>query len=352
MRIKRIFPILLAVAIVAAALTVAVQLRKHAPPEPARLLPGADAFVYFDLSWVRRTNSEKELAAVSHDAEYERFIHETGFQFERDLDEAAFAVHYPARWPGGGTGGSAPEPRFSEVLVGRFQSERVTSYFRQIATSIENYQSVDIFTIPVEGRTLRVAVLSADSVAASNHDDPSVIRGMIDRSRRLASPFGGPALLRQYYKNVQLASLAWAVARVEPHAGGAGAWGALFPSPATVVASGSYLSPIHLNLKADALRVRAEAFTESDETAKALVDKASVFLALSHSAEGAVGEQGTDSDVKTFFDSLQIKQEGDRAVLNASVPYGFLHKMLAQSGSELSEPAVAPGPAVTPSKPR
>jgi hypothetical protein len=207
MRIKRKFPILLVVALVAAAVVLAVLLRKHAPPEPARLLPGGDAYFYVDLTPVRKVNSGKDFPRVSHDAEYERFIHETGFEFERDLDEAAFAVHYPGRWPGGGTGGSAPEPRFSEVLVGKFQGEKLTAYLRQIAQSVDNYQSVDIFTIRLEGRMLRVAVLSADSVAASNHDDPAVIRGIIDRSQRLASPFGGPALLRQYYKHVQLASL-------------------------------------------------------------------------------------------------------------------------------------------------
>ena len=62
---------------------------------------------------------------------------------------------------------------------------------------MENYNSVDIFTIPLYGRSFRVAILGVDTVAASNHDDPAVIRGMVDRSRRLASPFGGPALLRQ-----------------------------------------------------------------------------------------------------------------------------------------------------------
>ena len=350
MRIKRTFPILLAVATIAAAVTLAVQLRKHAPPEPARLLPGADAFAYFDLSWVRRANAEKELPAVSHDPEYERFIQATGFQFERDLDEAAFAVHYPASWPGGGTGGSAPEPRFSEVLVGKFQSERLTSYLKQIAQSIENYQSVDIFTIRIENRMLRVAVLSPDSVAASNHDDPAVIRGMIDRSRRLASPFGGPSLLRQYYKHVQLASLAWAVARVEPHT--AGTWGALFPAPATVVASGTYLDPLHLKLKSGAIHLRVQAFTASADDARALVDKVNVFLALSHSAEASVGMHGTDADVKAFFDSLQVKQEGDRALLSASVPYNFLHKMLAESGNEISEPAPSPSVTTTPARTR
>ncbi|MGD0990321.1 MAG: hypothetical protein ABR874_21135 [Candidatus Sulfotelmatobacter sp.] len=348
MRIRRTFPIFLGVIVVVAAVVLAVQLRKHAPPEPARLLPGADSFVYFDLSWVRRANAEKELPVVSHDPEYERFIRETGFQFERDLDEAAFAVHYPAKWPGGGTGGSAPEPRFSEVLVGKFHSERLTNYLRQIAQSIENYQSVDIFTIQIESRMLRVAVLSADSVAASNHDDPAVIRGIIDRSKRLASPFGGPALLRQYYKHVQFASLAWAVARIEPSA--SGTWGALFPAPATVVASGTYLSPLHLKLKADAIHLRAEAFTENEDQARALVDKVNVFLALSHSAEAAVGMHGTDPDVKAFFDSLQVKQEGERAMLNASVPFGFLHKMLAESASELPGPAATPAQAPAKSK--
>ena len=77
MRIRRTFPIALVVVIVAAAVTLAVQLRKHAPPEPARLLPGADAFFYLNLKSARRANSGKELPAVSHDPEYERFIRET-----------------------------------------------------------------------------------------------------------------------------------------------------------------------------------------------------------------------------------------------------------------------------------
>src|SRR5580700_5194284 len=181
MRIRRAFPIALVVVVVAAAVTLAVQLRKHAPPETARLLPGGDAFFYLDLRWARKTNSGKKLAPVSHDPEYERFIRETGFEFERDLDETAFAIHYPASWPGGGTGGSSREVRFSEVLVGKFQGERLSAYLHQIAQSVEDYHSVDIYTIVLDGRSLRVAVLSADSVAASNHDDPAVIRGMVDR---------------------------------------------------------------------------------------------------------------------------------------------------------------------------
>jgi hypothetical protein len=343
MRIRRTFPIVLTVVVIAAAVTLAVQLRKDAPPEPARLLPGGDAFFYLNLGAARKANSGKDLPAVSRDPEYERFIRATGFQFERDLDEAAFAVHYPATWPGGGTGASAPEPRFSEVLVGKFEGERLAAYLRQIAQSVENYHSVDIFTILVNDRSLRVAVLSADSVAASNHDDPAVIRGMIDRSKRLASPFGGPAMLRQYYKHVQLASLAWVVARIEPSAPGASDWNTVFNRPATLVVSGSSLSPLHP--LAQVVHLRAEAFTQSDDEARAITDRVSVFVALARSAETSVGTHGTDVDVKALFDSLQIRHDGSRAVITATMPVAFLRKVLSGSPAELSEPAAPAGEA-------
>jgi len=63
-----------------------------------------------------------------------------------------------------------------------------------------------------------------------------------------------------------------------------------------------------------------------------------VFVALTHSAEASVGMHGTDPDVKAFFESIQAKQEGNRAVLNAALPPGFLRKMLAGSGAEQGEP--------------
>src|ERR1700740_1818633 len=124
MRIRRSLPIALVVVIVAAAVTLTVELRKSAPPEAARLLPGADAFLYANLGWLRKVSSSP-LPAVSRDPEYQRFIQETGFDFERDLEAVAFAAHYPANWPGGGTGGSALEPRFSEVFIAKFDGERL-----------------------------------------------------------------------------------------------------------------------------------------------------------------------------------------------------------------------------------
>ena len=182
-------------------------------PSPRVCSPAADGFVYVNLQWMRRANITGELPAVPHDPEYEQFIQATGFQFERDLDEAALAIHYPAKSQ---SPVDTQPPRFSEVFVGKIDGERLRTYLRQISSSVENYQTRDIYSIPLEGRTVRVAVLGVDTVAASNLDDPLVIRGIIDRSRKLASPFGGPALLRQYYKEVPFASLGWAIFKIQP----------------------------------------------------------------------------------------------------------------------------------------
>lgn len=339
MRIRRTFPIVLAVVLVATAITAAVQLRKHAPPEAARLLPAADAFLYADFSWIRKVSSTP-LAPVARDAEYAQFVQQTGFEFERDLDSVAFAVHYPPRVVGAQ---AEPEPRFSEVFTGRFNGEKLSAYLQHTAKSVENYDSVDIYTVPLEGRNFRVAVLSVDCVAASNYDDPGVIRGIVDRSRRLASPFGGPAFLRRYYKHVQLASPVWAVAHVDPSSREAGLFGALLTHPADLVVSASY-NPLHFPLHAGALHLRAEAWTGDAEDARNLTDKANAFLANFHSAEMSLRQPVSDADLKALFDSLQLRQEDSRAVLSATLPTGIFRKML-ESPSGTSSPGVAPASA-------
>src|SRR5215469_545443 len=349
MRIRRTFPILLGVVIVAAAVTVAVQLRNAAPPEAARLLPGADAFLYADFSWVRKTGSEgKPPLPIAHDPEYEEFIRQTGFDYERDLEAVAFAVHYPESWPGGGTAGRAAESRFSEVFIAHFDADKCSTYFSKIAKSVENYNSVDIYTIPISGRTFRIAILGVDIVAASNHDDPAVIRGMVDRSRRLASPFAGPAFLRRYYKAVQLGSPVWLMARVDPAAPGFEGWSAVFPKPADLVVSASY-NPLHLPLRAGVLHLRAEAWALNDEDAHDISEKLSVFLGMFHSAEASVGSSGNDPDMKAFFDSLQVRLQDNRVVLLAAIPTEVIRK-LAESPSEMPALSTIPAPAPEPPK--
>ncbi|HUM05688.1 MAG TPA: hypothetical protein VLT90_09530 [Terriglobales bacterium] len=345
MRIRRTLPVLIVVLAIAAAVVAIVQLRKRAPPEAARLLPGADGFFYVNLRWIRTFNATNQLPPVTRDPDYQKFVEETGFQFERDLEEAAFAVHYPESW--GGTGGQSPEPRFSEIFVAKIDNAKLAAYLKKLASSVDEYKGFNIYNIPLEGRTVRAVILSYDTVAVSNHPDENVIRGILDRSRKLASPFGGPQFLRQYYKTVPFASLAWAILRVDPsHASsltGVSGWSLLFPKPAVLVVSGRYIRALHL---------RAEAFTDSEDDARDITDKAGTFLSLFHSAEVSIGNQGPDVDVRAFFDSLKVERSGNRAILTAIVPPGFIKKVLTEAPPEQQAPAEAAKPAPkVPSKP-
>ncbi|MGB9234366.1 MAG: hypothetical protein WCC04_08125, partial [Terriglobales bacterium] len=241
--------------------------------------------------------------------------------------------------------GSSPEPRFSEIFVGKFDSSRLIPYLKKIASSIDNYRNFDIYNIPLEGRTVRVAVLSYESVAVSNHPDPEVIRAIIDRSRKLASPFGGPSLLRRFYRQVPLASLAFAILRIRPaemnSLSGFSSWSLLFPKPAVVVISARSLRALHL---------RAEAFADNESDAQAIADKVGVFLSLFHAAEGSVGAHGTDADVKALFSSLKVEHSGDRAIVTAIVPPGLMGKVLTEppaNGTPSAEPS-APAPPAHP----
>jgi hypothetical protein len=318
MRLRRRLPIWVGFLLFVAAVTIVVQLRKHAPPEPARLLPGADGFLYVNLKWMRRAEMANKLPPVPHDPEYEQFIQATGFRFERDLQQAAFAIHYASPETGG-------ERRFSEVFVARIDSDKLRAYLKTLASSIDNYRAVDIYNIPLESRILRVAILGVDTVAASNHNDPAVIRGIIGRSRKLASPFGGPALLRQFYKYVPqlpLPSLGWSIFKVTSDMSPAP-----ITTPVTVVASVRYLGAIHF---------RAEAFAHDESAAEQLASEASTFLKIFRSAEVSVAGQTPDPDFKRAMDSIEIEQKKDRAVLAAVLPSELIRKIISEAPSELS----------------
>ena len=165
------------------------------------------------------------------------------------------------------------------------------------------------------------------------------------------SPFGGPQFLRRYYPRVPAFSLSWAILRVDPeHASsltGLSGWSMLFPKPATLVLSGRYLRALHL---------KAEAFTDSEDDARDIADKAGTFLNLFHSAEITIRDQGPDADVKAFFDSLKVEHAGNRAMLTATVPPGFIKKILTEAPAEAlpssstTPPVTSKGPGTKPTR--
>ena len=310
---------------------VAIQVRRHSAPEAIRLLPQADAIVYFDVKTVRRLTGFKA-GNTSHDPDYQRIIDATGFEPERDLDEVAVGVH-PS---------PAHETRFSYVFTGHYDYGKVSSYLKQVSREVERYRDLDIYQIPVENRTVRVALLGLDMAAVSNVDDASVLRGIVDRYKELALPFGGPGLVQDYYKHVPIGSLAWGLMRIpaapkDPRQARnlslPGGIDIFVPSSSTMVASVRFIT---------SLDFKAEFFTASEEDAKHFVDQAQAFLALFQSIQSSAQLSGSDPDVKAVFASFHFEQQKDRAILTADIPLGFIKKIFNEPPPQMAPPEEKP----------
>ena len=196
------------VAAVLVVLAVAVFLRSKAPPEAARLLPESDGILYINFKPVRAF-FHKDLKPPQHAAEYQQFIDAVGIDPERDLDEAAIALHRMAD-PNGPNGPVA----YSMVLVGKITGKRLNAWLDSHATSRESYAGHTVYSIPSEGRTVHVAQIGYNMVAVSNTPTPEQIHSMLDRHATAAWPFAGSTLLRQHYHEVPLLSLAWGVGQI------------------------------------------------------------------------------------------------------------------------------------------
>lgn len=326
-----------------AAIGLAVWLVKHAPPSAVRLLPEVeDGVLYMNLKPLRMAGLLKK-TTTPREAEYEQFVRETGFEFERDLDQVALAVHGP-----GSAGG---ETRYSWIFVGRFDGSRAEEYFKKLAGSVENYRETTVYAIPHEGRTVRVAILGLDLAAVSNLENAGAIHEIIDHYRSAAVPRGGPAVVREHYHDVLLGSLAWFIGNVgRSSLGQMPAQGLDIPmiggllGGSTLVTSVRYTGSVHL---------RMEAFTPNEPQARNIAANFQVFLGMFSGAESSLKPNGGDPDVKAFFDSIRVAQHDDRVLLTATLPPGFVRKVLTEPPTEqITAPAPAPAPKAAPKKKR
>jgi hypothetical protein len=337
MRKRTLYSLLLMLALIVA-LIAAVWLRKAAPPEVARLLPESDAIVYLNLKPLRAA-THLERAPVSRNADYQSFIDATGIVPERDLDAAAFALHRMDN-PNGPNGPVA----YSEVLEGRFDGARLALYLSGMATSQEQYAGHTIYTIPVEGRRLRIAQLGYDTIAASNMPTTEQIHAMLDRYRASASPFSGSSLLAARYRDVPLLSSAWAIGHVGlpfSERGHITVFGLRLPLPedTTFVASLSYrLGAVHL-------RIEQIAPTEADaaRSTEALDALLHIFQVIQPKIE-AHSDEADNQAMSEFTASVQIEQHKDRAVLTANLPLELLKKLVTPESALVPDSSPAPAP--------
>jgi hypothetical protein len=330
MRKSTRYSLLIVLALVVA-LAVAIFLRKAAPPEAARLLPESDAIVYINLKPLRLA-THFDRTPVTRSADYQQFIDATGIVPERDLDDAAFALHRmdDPSGPNGPVG-------YSEVFEGRFDGTRLARYLATIATSQESYDGHTIFTIPVgtldakthTTRQLRVAQLDYDTIAASNMPTTEQIHSILDRHRAAASPFSGSSLLSARYGDVPLLSSAWAIGHIGlpfSERGYISVLGLQLPLPenTTFVASLRYTGSLHL---------RIEQIAPTDADAARSTATLSTLLNLFKSLQQGQPRIPADASLRNLIESLKIEQHKDRTVLTGTVPLDLLKQLTAPSVS-------------------
>jgi hypothetical protein len=320
---KRTRRTLLILAAVLLLLALAVFLRSKAPPEAARLLPESDGIVYFDLKPVR-TFLHKDLKPPSRVPEYQQFVDATGIDWERDLDQAAIALHRMPD-PNGPNGPVA----YSMVLVGKITGQKLNSWLDAHAASRESYAGHTVYSIPSEGRTVRVAQIGYDMVAVSNYPEPEKIHSIIDRHGTAAWPFAGSTLLRHHFHEVPLLSLAWGV--------GIKVFGFSLPlqADATIVASVRWAGSFHL---------RIEEIAPTDDAAAHQSAALATLVNLARIFTSPLPDNATNSGLKEVLKTAEVTQKRNRVVVTASFSPSLIGEVASQQNSS---PASSPAPAAS-----
>jgi hypothetical protein len=308
---------LLIAAIVLALLGALAYLRQKAPPEVARLLPESDGIVYINFEPLRAA-THFDQHPVQRDAGYQRFIDGTGFVFERDLHQAAIAIHHMQN-PRGPNGPVA----YSEVFAGHFDHKRLTTWLETSSEAREQYADRTIYSLHSQGRTVRIVMLGYEMVAVSNTPTAEQIHAMVDRYRTAALPFSGSSVLSDYYGQVPALSIAWGIGRISLpfwSEGGPRVFGVTLPldTDTAFVASVRFLGN---------LRLRVEEIAPSQADAAATTNALQSMLGLLSSALTAVQNNPQSKDYRILINSASVTQHGSRTVFTATVPVELVKQL-------------------------
>jgi hypothetical protein len=315
---------LLIVAAVLLLLALAVFLRSKAPPEAARLLPESDGVIYIDLRPIRAI-FHRDLKPIERAPDYQQFINATGIDWERDVDQVAIALHRMAD-PNGPNGPVA----YSIVLVGKITGQRLITWLESHASSRETYDGHTIYSIPSEGRTVRVTQIGYDMVGISNTPTPEQIHSILDRHRTAALPFSGSTLLEHHFHEVPLLSLAWGVGQIGlpfSESGEVHILGLALPiqSDSTIIASITPALPTPHNI--GALHLRVEDIAPSDSAAASQAAALATLVTMVRDLSAPTPDSMTDQGLKELLKSAEVTQHGDHIVVTATLPANFFSQL-------------------------
>jgi hypothetical protein len=318
---------LLGVAAVLLLLAVAIFLRSKAPPEAARLLPESDGIFYINLG-PARTFFRLKLKPPQRVPEYEQFVEATGIDWERDLDQAAIALHRMPD-PNGPNGPVA----YSMVLVGKLTGTRLNRWLEGHAISRELYAGHTIYNVPSEGRTVRVVQIGYDMVAVSNTPTPEQIHSMLDRHRTAALPFAGSTLLSQHFHEVPLLSLAWGMGQIGLPFSESGAIQILgfrlpLQADSTIIAS-----VVPELTHAGSLRLRVEEIAPTDDAAASQAGSLNGLVMLARGFTAPLADNAANRGLKELLKTAEVSQKRNRVLVTATVSPAMLAGIAAGDDS-------------------
>src|SRR5207302_2561776 len=141
------------------------------------MMPGdAAAVLFVNLAELRTAPFVTQLFAWAPqpelDEDYARFIKQTNFNYERDLDHFAIAFEKAGQ-----------DSAFFAVADGRFDHQKISALAAKSGT-VERRNGSEIFAIPETSAAKKVYLkfLSNDRIALTNRSDPRQILGALERS--------------------------------------------------------------------------------------------------------------------------------------------------------------------------
>jgi hypothetical protein len=213
------------------------------------------------------------------------------------------------------------------VIVGKITGKRLNDWLTAHADAREIYAGHTIYSIPSEGRTVRITQIGYDMVAVSNFPTTEKIHSILDRHRTAALPFAGSTLLERHYHEVPLLSLAWGVGQIgipfnesgEIHVFGLGL---PIESDSTLIASIAPALPTPHAIGALRLRVEDIAPSNADAATEAAALDSLVNLArgISLPADDTKSQKG----LKDLLDTAEVTQHNERIIITATLPASFL----------------------------
>ena len=186
------------------------------------------------------------------------------------------------------------------------------------------------FSVPSQGRTVRVAQIGYDMVAVSNFPTTEKIHSIVDRHRTAALPFAGSTLLSQHYHEVPLLSLAWGVGQIGLPFNESGAINVLglqlpLQSDSTIIASVAPELPL-----AGALRCRVEEIAPSDDAATAQASSLNVLVNLARGVTDPLHDNAANRALKELLKTADVTQSRNRVVIKATLPPSFFESLVKE----------------------